>query len=307
MKRNITLFALVLVSLICVLCACGNKSGFTYTKVEGGIAITGYTGENMDMVIPTEINGKKVVEIASKAFDTALIKTAVVPETVTKIGNYAFRRCPNLVSIEIKGNIKEISDGMFNFCPLLKEITIPDGVERIGNNAFGGGAITSIDLPDSVKTIDDYAFYSCKSLTSFKAGKNLEKIGNNSFAGCIALKDISLNQNLKEIGEYAFSYCTAIESIQFPESVKKLSMGVLSGTNITEMYVSNGVTTIDAYAFSVCEKLEKIYIPKNVEEINYEAFNDTRKITIYGVSDSEAEIFADTYGYKFQKYDFSVN
>ncbi|MBE6718726.1 MAG: leucine-rich repeat domain-containing protein [Ruminococcaceae bacterium] len=305
MKKTFSLFLLITLCTVCILSSCGNKSGFTYAKVEGGIAITGYTGENMDVIIPEEINGKPVIEIASKAFDTSLIKSIVVPKTVTKINSYAFRRCPNLTSVEIQGSITEIADGMFNFCPLLKEFTIPEGVERIGNNAFGSSAITSITLPDSVKTIDDYAFYGCKSLTSFKAGKNLEIIGNNSFAGCIALKDISLSQNIKQIGEYAFSYCTAIESIEFPESVKKLSMGVLSGTNITEMYVSSGVTTIDAFAFSVCEKLEKIYIPESVTEINYEAFKDTKKITIYGISDSEAEIFADTYGFKFQKYEFN--
>ena len=42
---------------------------FSYKEVEGGVSITGYNIEGgTDVVIPSEINGKKVVEIADNAF-----------------------------------------------------------------------------------------------------------------------------------------------------------------------------------------------------------------------------------------------
>ena len=68
----------------------------------------------------------------------------IIPNGVTKIGDYAFFDCDSLTSV-----------------------TIPDSVTTIGDYAFYDcDSLTSITIPDSVTTIGTEAFYSCDSLTS---------------------------------------------------------------------------------------------------------------------------------------------
>lgn len=44
---------------------------FEYNEVDGGLCIESYKGESTDLVIPTSINGKKVVELGEQFFDNA--------------------------------------------------------------------------------------------------------------------------------------------------------------------------------------------------------------------------------------------
>ena len=68
----------------------------------------------------------------------------VIPDGVTRIGDYAFYYCGSLTSI-----------------------TIPEGVTSIGESAFFGcSSLTSITIPSSVTSIGNQAFSWCSSLTS---------------------------------------------------------------------------------------------------------------------------------------------
>ncbi len=90
------------------------------TKSKGAnLTISGYKGNAETVVIPTEIDGKKVVGIDSSAFKGASIKRVVVASTVTTIGANAFANCTNLESVVICDTIKEINNSAFNNCPNL--------------------------------------------------------------------------------------------------------------------------------------------------------------------------------------------
>ena len=64
---------------------------FAYEDVEGGISITGYSIEGgLDVVIPSNINGKQVVAIGNSAFWENKLTSVIIPNTVTSIGRRAF-------------------------------------------------------------------------------------------------------------------------------------------------------------------------------------------------------------------------
>ena len=302
--RKFLIFVLALSLAVCLLASCGEKSDFKYEKTEGGIKITGYTGKEMKVVVPEKIDGKTVVAIGEAAFDTSLIESIELPESVTVMEKYAFRRCGNLSEVIIKGSFKEIPDGAFNYCLALEKLTIPDGVERIGENAFGKAALKELVLPDSVKEIDDYAFYTCSGLTSFEGGKELLTIGNNAFAGCTHLSELKLEEGLQTVGEFAFSGCVHMTEIQLPSTVEELALGVFSGIPFEEYTVSSSVKTIRSNVFAGCKTLKKIYVPESVETMDVDIFLDCKGFTICGIRDSQAEIYADVYGFKFEEYNF---
>ncbi|MCC8077723.1 MAG: leucine-rich repeat protein [Oscillospiraceae bacterium] len=99
----------------------------------------------------------------------------VVPNGVTKIGNYSFQACYGL-----------------------EEIILPDGIASIGVLAFNNCAITSIILPSSVISIDRYAFEACNDLTSVTIPVSVTSIGYAAFASCYSLTDVYYGANETE-------------------------------------------------------------------------------------------------------------
>ena len=73
---------------------------------------------------------------------------------------------------------------------------------------------------------------------------------------------------------------------------------------LTDYTVSSGVKVIKDRAFSGCANMKKIYIPPTVETIEDGAFFACKGLIICGKRDSMAEIYADTYGFKFEEYNF---
>ena len=139
-------------------------------------------------------------------------KTFVIPESVTKIGEYAFQNCTSLEKITIPDSVTKIGNGAFDGCKNLKEITIPDSVTKIDGGAFYGCKnLTQISIPDSVTEIGECAFENCKNLTEINIPDSVTRIGDDAFNSCENLKEIifqnpsSLNQ--MKLGENVFSGC----------------------------------------------------------------------------------------------------
>lgn len=135
--------------VLCVL-LCGGMSmtaqaeertddGFYYEEnKDGGITITGYTGDETELVIPGEIDGKGVTSIGDSAFrDCSSLTSIKIPAGVTSIGDFAFEYCYGLTSIEIPAGVTSIGVSAFEECESLTSIEIPAGVTSIGHDAFG--------------------------------------------------------------------------------------------------------------------------------------------------------------------------
>ena len=86
--------------------------------------------------------------------------------------DYDFSRAPwygsrsRVKSAVIADGVTSIGESAFYVCTSLTSVTIPDSVTSIGYKAFGScESLTSVTIPDSVTRIGEYAFYDCTSLT----------------------------------------------------------------------------------------------------------------------------------------------
>lgn len=95
------------------------KSDFTYKVEDGSAIITGYTGSDSAIVIPSSIDGHTVTKIGDDAFKTLKITSVSIPTTVTVIGWFAFADCNSLTAIVVPDSVKTIGYEAFSGCKSL--------------------------------------------------------------------------------------------------------------------------------------------------------------------------------------------
>ena len=234
---------------------------------------------------------------------------AVIPDSVTSIGEKAFWVCSNLTSITIPNSVTSIGEWAFAGCSGLTSISIPDSVTSIGKFAFYGcngltdqtglvivrgvlysyeGDAAEIEIPDSVTSIGDEAFEGCSSLTSIALPDSITSIGNNAFEGCSSLTSIALPDSVTSIGNGAFLDCNSLTSINIPDSV--MSIGEEAFFGCEGLADQNGMVIIRNVLHYYKGNATSIEIPDTVTSIGIEAFMRCSSLTSITIPNSVTSI-----------------
>ena len=220
------------------------------------------------------------------------IKTVIIKNGVTSIGDGTFFYCENLTSITIPDSVISIGDSAFYNCKSLTNITIPNSVTSIGERAFDGcSRLTSVTIPNSVTSIGVSAFYGCSSLTSVTIPDSVTSIGVAAFSSCRSLTDVTIPDSVTSIGDFAFDNCTSLTSVTIPNSVTSIGGNAFYNcTSLTSVTIPNSVTSIGAAAFSNCRSLTSVTIPDSVTSIGDRAFSSCTRLTSVVIPDSVTSI-----------------
>ncbi len=190
----VMILSLVPLSMFIVSAEETDSQGVEYTLSDDGTYyIVSDCGENAtEVVIPAKFDGLPVKEIGDWAFRSCGNLTSIeIPNSVTRIGKFAFSDCLSLTTIEIPDSVTSIGEAAFSFCLSLTSIEIPDSVTSIGGSTFQFcDSLTSINIPNSVTSIGHSAFYNCTSLTTIEIPDSVTSIGDEAFYDCDSLTDI---------------------------------------------------------------------------------------------------------------------
>lgn len=116
-------------------------------------SVTSADGSYGEVTVPSEHDGKPVKEIAKLAFYRCLdVVRVVLPDTIEKIDDEAFRGCESLYAVNAGKNLSFIGKKAFYGCESLKFFSA-DYVKTISDQAFYGADMSSFSLPSHVKFI----------------------------------------------------------------------------------------------------------------------------------------------------------
>ena len=193
---------------------------------------------------------------------------------VKVIGNWAFKWCNSLCSINIPNSVTTIGEQAFWGCESLVNINIPNSVTTIGDSAFAYcDSLTSINIPNSVTTIGEFAFWGCESLVNINIPNSVTTIGELAFLGCESLTNINIPNSVTNIGDWTFERCESLTNINIPNSVTNIGNNAFYFCrSLTNINIPNSVTNIGNNAFGGCKSLTKIIIPSSVVNMNGNPF-----------------------------------
>ena len=240
------------------------------------------------------------------------LKSLVIPDSVTNIGDYAFWGCKSLKSLVIPDGVTSIGDCAFYDCESLKSLVIPDSVTSIGKSAFlNCESLKSLVIPDSVTSIGGRAFVGCTSLKSLVIPDSVGNIIGNPFSGwngelkclspyfiydnkvlfdkdkskIIAFRDKNttsyvIPDSVSSIGDYAFWNCHSLKRLVLPDSVSSIGdWAFWNCRSLTDIVIPDSVNSIGDRVFSGCCSLKSLVIPDNVSSIGESAFEDCTSLS----------------------------
>ncbi len=232
----------------------------------------------VELVIPNGVT--KIGNYAFTAQGTDYLINITIPDSVTSIGTSAFEGCTSLISVTWGTNsqLTTIGDYAFRGCAL-NYFDIPDNVTSIGFQAFNNVGVTELYIPANVTSIGENAIINCANLETITVAANnpvyhsegnclIETATNKLLAGC---KNSEIPDYVTTIGVQAFLRCD-LTSVTIPDSVTTIELGAFGESSLTNIYIPDTVTTIGAYAFMNCNNLTSIEIPGGVTTIDEGTF-----------------------------------
>lgn len=294
------------------------NDGTVFTlKEDNTYAITGYTGDDADVITPVKYKGLAVTEISANAFkDNKTIKSIKIASSIKIIGDSAFNGCAELQTIEISpseklyigydaffktGLKKVITLSISDWCKISFRDQYSNPVYIARCLYFGETKVTEIEIPEDVTEINAYAFVSLNDGSfSVMLHDNVTRIGLHAFDfwngynmersrysyfptptnEYYAVNNTnSINSKAKIICEGAFAD-RSIETITIPSSVTKVPYYTFYNCKkLTTVKLEGNVTEIGDYAFYYCSALTSVTLPLSVKTIGAYAFYSCKALT----------------------------
>ena len=231
------------------------------------------------------------------------IKTVIIEDGVTSIGERAFYNCSSLASVTIGESVTSIGDYAFKGCSKLA--TVIWNAKKI-NNYFSSSNtpfyyynsssiynfdhrkhITSFTFGDNVEYIPAYLCSEMSNLTTITIPNSVTSIGERAFSVCSSLTSVTIGESVTSIGSSAFLNCSSLTSVHISDIAAWCKIAFyssisnplyyahnlyLNGTLVTDLVIPDGVTSIKSYAFYGCSNLTSLTIPNSVTSIGGSAF-----------------------------------
>lgn len=296
MLKKFLAITMALVFLLSGLCACGDaadskgNTDYIYEITDEGVILLFYKGPGGAVMIPAEIEGKPVVEIAPECFlRCGNVTSVTVPSSVKAIGSYAFRSCTWLETIVLPSTVEDI--GIHAFDDTLWYKNAKDEFFIVGDGVLikYNGTSSVINIPENVKAISCALGSEEVDVTDIKIPEGIKYISGNAFVK--TSWRLSLTDEFVTVGDgILIKYAGEGGDVVIPDGIKSISGAFYDSSRVTSVTIPDSVTRIESYSFactagfgadSVLSKksiLESVSIPDTVNYIGAAAFFNCCKL-----------------------------
>ena len=267
------------------------------------------------------------------------IRSLVLEEGVSTIGNEAFDGCTNLTEAQLPESLLTIGEYAFQSCGLT-EINLPSRLVRTGNYAFYDcSALASVGIPAGIEKISNGCFYKCGALQEIRfdgtmaqwKDLTIESYNQAVYEALIRCSDGSIDysglcgQDLTwsfdaATGTLAISGSGATWPDYFPwdelrADIRKVVVGTgvtsIGGAtmengafqdcvNLTQVSLPEGLTFLGGRSFQNCDSLTEVTLPASLTEVHQGGFGDCDSLQRILVAEG-SETFTSVNGVLYSK------
>lgn len=248
--------------------------GIYLIEYEAGWMLEYYDGDAAEVIVPEEVEGRKVIAVAPKAFSgNEMIESVTLPDTVTIMGYDVFYKCSNLREVYLGSVQKALEqhgyDWMLHECPKLERISMSDEA----NFNMATSPASPMNWTVFYQGVRD-------NLKYIYIGSNMSNVTEDLFYGP-SLEYIEIGKN----NPLYSSYDGALYSADGKELL------VCGTAYQNETYeIPAGVEKISNPGFQSCHNIKYVVVPETVQEIT-SGFVDT-DLTLIVKKNSYADIYA---------------
>lgn len=276
-----------------------------------------------NLVIPNSV--KSISNYAFYNCDS--LYSVAFPDELTNIGDNAFNGCTRITSIILPSKLTSIGASAFAGCKGLQSVSIPENVETIGQNAFTNceqlssvilncNQFVSQDRPSTSTWGSNYISMKDifgKQVVSYTIGNGVTQLGKYVFANCENMKNLYIAGSLNTIKESAFKGCVGLEKVIVSDIAAWCGISFTSyygdgnqsnplfyaqhlysdeNTEIKELKIPEGVTSIGNIAFINCKSITSVSFPSTLKTIGDMAFMYCDSLTSVDIPEGVTEINA---------------
>lgn len=253
-----------------------------------------------------------------KGNETAEIKNVVIPNDVTEISSYLFSGCNSLESVTIGDGVTSIGYSAFPSSNLTSvtifnktPISIPSSAFSNRTNAtlyVHGGCKSAYEVADywedfseiiefkkgdtfiaktregidvTYEITDEENLY-CQVGYTYDKKKGVRGAIDQSTSGAITIPSAVNGYTVRSVGDYAFSSCSNLTSIYIPDGVSYLGASAFNScANAEIIRIPNSVVVNGSFgdrSFAGCNSLAAINIPEGIMSIGSLAFYGCRSL-----------------------------
>lgn len=312
----ISLISIIVIGLTTALCVIfinrvklntGESENLAFTLLDDGTyEVSIGSAKDKNIGIPSQHDGKAVTQIKKQGFANSNIVSVVLPDSLNKIDDNAFKGCTklkivtNLTAAKAKKGAKAASasifdeidkkegffgSGSFYDCAEIEELIIPDGVITIGTDCMRNAVnLKKVIMPSTVKYVYGAAFWGCDKIEEFEFSGNIEFLGMGAFHNTQWLKN-------QEDGAVYIDKCLYAYKGEVPETITVKAGTVEISTefcsnyypelttglsNLTTLNCNAELQRISSKAFQGCVNLEFVNFNGSEPEIMFMVFFGTK-------------------------------
>ena len=182
---------------------------------------------------------------------------------LTTIGAYAFAET-GLVSAVLPDSVTSLGDGAFTRSTELKEVHLGSGLTEVGARVFTGTtalASLSVDPSNPVLSLDGSVLYQqgndgshlvyaalAAPLPAYSVRPGTAQIDEAAFKGHATLREVVVPEGVKAIGAQAFAGIHELTDVALPDSLEEVS-DAFAGTQVETIEFGARIRTIEEAAF----------------------------------------------------------